>query len=344
MPPSSLLPREDEAGTPVVPCPPVLVPPMNPPQAADAKAAPTSRPAFVVYSPPYDERWGGIMVLHAFTSALRRAGVDAYLWYGDAPVRVRGIPRWIARRARDRLLALTGRRHAHLRNPDVAPHATWWRPKDPIVVYSETVAGNPLKARRVVRWFLNKPGRLSGTIEFGPGELYFYYQPAFNDPAINPDPESRLSVVSILGDVYQHRNTGERHGTCYILRKGRSRAPDPATLDGEVIDRLSHREIADLFNRREYCVSYDTYTMYSFYAAMCGCKSVVVPEPGVPREQWLATSHPAYGVAYGFDDLPRAEATAPLIRDFLLETEKANDAAVQFFLERCERFFNLGPR
>ncbi len=208
-----------------------------------------------------------------------------------------------------------------------------------IVVYPEVTSGNPLQSTRVVRWFLNKPGRLTGEISYGNGELYFYYQPAFDDPELNPHPDNSLFVLTVMEDVYRQTNFGERKGTCYILRKGRHRVSEPAALDGVVIDGKGHEEIARIFNESECCISYDPYTMYSTYASMAGCRSIVVPEPGVSKAQWQPVEELTYGIAYGVDDVAFAERTRPLMLSHLEKSEADNLRLVAVFAEKCERFF-----
>lgn len=217
------------------------------------------------------------MALHTLAWTLREQGWPAYLWYWDTPHTRRDFPQWLRQRWRWHADSRRGRLPAHRRSPKRVPHAAWWHLNDAVVIYPEVTDGNPLAARRVVRWFLNKPGAITGRIQYGPGERYFYFRDVFNDPALNPHRDGRMALFTVLDHIYRQRNFGPREGTCYILRKGANRVPEPGRLDGEVVDGLGHREMAALFNRREYCVSYDTNTMLTSYAALCGCKTVVVP-------------------------------------------------------------------
>ena len=75
--------------------------------------------------------------------------------------------------------------------------------------------------------------------------------------------------------------------------------------------------------------------MYSQFAALTGCLSVVVPGMYASREEWVAAHEIAkYGVAYGFDDLDHARTTQHLLPDMLAEKETKS-------LETVERFVAL---
>lgn len=295
---------------------------------------------YVIYTPPYDRNIGGIVALHTLYESLRATGARAAIWYDWMQPSRRDSPPWgylmrVLRTLRSHYRALRG--DVPLDNGPI--RATALDVRSAIVIYPEIVDGNPLNARRVVRWFLNKPGVITGRVTFGPGELYFYYQQVFDDPAINPNPDNQLLQVALLDSIYTRRNFGVRHGTCYILRKGRDRVLDPSVLDGPVLDGLSHEETAEAFNRYEYCVSYDAYTMYSYYATLCGCKSIVVPQPGVSKQVWQPNEQLAYGIAYGMEDLPHAVATAGKMEHHLRELKQKNLDAVSIFRTKCREFF-----
>ena len=53
--------------------------------------------------------------------------------------------------------------------------------RNPWVVYSETVPGNPLNAGRVIRYLLNFPGNLGGPRTFDPAELIVSYSQKISD-------------------------------------------------------------------------------------------------------------------------------------------------------------------
>jgi hypothetical protein len=204
-----------------------------------------------------------------------------------------------------------------------------------MVVYPEIVAGNPLKSKKVVRWFLHIPGNRSGKIRYGKNELYFHFQSAFLH-ADYPSQELRFFVQL---KEFVRTNYGERSGTCYILRKGKDRPLEHDLDQGIVVDDLTHEEMAKVFNQCEFCISYDLYTGYSRYAAFCGCKSIVVPQDGLPIEQWRPDEALRFGVAYGIDDLKRAEDTVDEMRKIMETDLKTALESVDGFAKRCLEYF-----
>ncbi|MBS0437166.1 MAG: WavQ [Proteobacteria bacterium] len=293
---------------------------------------------FIVFADSFDENNGGVIALHRLCDLLNKAGREARLWPSRLPL-WHGERPWASAWAAWRWYRRAWRRPYRTQARFDTPLATPADLDGAIVVYPEIVHGNPLRAERVVRWLLHKPGFHKGRYEYGPGDRYFFFQKAFDDPALNPDGDNLLKVVWLRDDVYRQTNFGERHGSCYFLRKGKGR-PLVHELEGSVLaDRLSHAELATLFNRTQLCVSYDSYTMYSLFAALCGCDSVVVPEPGVSKEQWYPDEADRYGLAYGFDDLEWARRTRHLLLPRLKAQETQANDTVGAFISRCDAYF-----
>lgn len=293
---------------------------------------------FVIWASSYTERSGGALVLHYLCHYLNMCGYRAVLWHsGKLP---RGGNGW----RRTSLYYLKGlnriRKGIRRTSPTLnTPLASDKDVENGIVIYPEVVKDNPLRASRVVRWFLHKPGYHTSNLNYGKNELYVYYQSAFNEPPDRGVATSEFYFPVVL-ECFKQTNCGERSGTCYILRKGRNRAIHHDINSGTVIDNLPHNEIAALFNRSEYCISYDMYTFYSTYAALCGCKSIVVPQPGMSKETWLPEEHRRFGVAYGEEDLAWAISTRPkLLAHLQLEKQKTL-ATVGKFADKCLRFFS----
>ena len=293
---------------------------------------------FIIYSPEYDENSGGIIALHRLCDLLNREGMQAYMWPPHKPVF--SMKHFFVSIRRFVGYSLIGRSIPYQTYDQFnTPIASYFDLKDAVVLYPEYISGNPLNCKNVVRWFLNKPGYFSKKVEYGQNELYFYYAESFNDKSLNPY-NYQLQVSYFMGTIYKQTNFGERSGSCYILRKGKNRVLVHDIKGSILIDGLSHQEIANIFNSVETCISYDLYTMYSLYAAICGCISIVIPQENISKDEWHK-SHEGnrLGIAYGFDDINHAIKTRHQALPNLLEREKATNLSIKTFVEKCTEFF-----
>jgi len=299
---------------------------------------------FIIYTYRYNDDIGGIVVQHKLCHLLNQHGQKALLWPDYKSLFDRRNP------LKSGLAFLKYFRKSLHKKFTVNP--LWDTPvaryKDldnAIVVYAEIVEGNPLKAKNVVRWLLHKPGFHTNKINYGTDEVYFFYLKAYiENISFDVDTNNVLYIPNNREETYYQTNFGKRQGSCYIVRKGKGRPIVHDLTDSILIDGKSHQEIAQIFNQVEYCYSYDTYTMYSMYAAMCGCISIVIPEDNVSRDEWLPEAERGYGIAYGMDDIPYAKKTLPLLQSLLSEAETQTTIEIEHFIETCLKTFHLSDK
>jgi hypothetical protein len=280
-------------------------------------------PTYIVYAPTLNVNSGGALAMNELAETLASLGERSLVWPLGKP-----------RDAEDRdLVEEAGFRCEVARAGDLDDSA--------IVIYPEVVQGNPLQAAQVVRWLLNKPGRLTGSYNFGPDEMFFAYSGYADDPPLTGG-APRLFTLT-LNPVYRERNGGQRTGSCFMVRKGKDKAfvhpPDAVQLD-----ERSHDEIAAAFNAAETFYCYDEATLYSQYAALCGCTSIVVPGLYPDRAAWVQARPVArYGVAFGLDDIEHAVATRHLVLDHLERHAEAGRASVGAFAALTRAQFGFPP-
>jgi hypothetical protein len=293
-----------------------------------------SRYEFVIWAPSFEETSGGNIALHALCERLNLAGVAAAIWPNPKPrpSRFFGLPS--PKAMAGYVLRGAGRRFSQ--GPFANPVAGLRDLRDAIVVYPEVVAGNPLRAKKVARWLLHRPGFHTGKVDFGRDDLFFAYHEHFNPDS---DRTSARLTVTWVNPVYRDLGGTERSGSCYLLRKGKDRplVHDPAS--SVLIDDLSHEEKAEIFSRTTTLYSYDPYTLYNVYAAVCGCIPVVVPPPGLTKEEWLPKLEDRYGLAFGPDDVPWAMATRDKMLDRIGRAREEEEQMLQNFISECRRRF-----
>lgn len=295
---------------------------------------------FIIFVSGYDDNSGGTVVMHQLCHRLNELGEKAFIWPTSKPFLDPKHPfktAYLVLRYHFRHLRRKLRKNPSL----ITPIASYADLKEAIVIYPEVIRGNPLQAQNVVRWLLyTLGGETKKSLNFGENDLFFYYDKAFDNPMLNPYPDNHLHIISSRTTTYQYLNTQKREGTCTILRKGRGRKIVHDLKNSVVIDGLSHQATANIFNRVEFCISYDNYTMYTTYAAMCGCIPIVIPEEGVTKEQWQPEEASRYGIAYGFGDTDYAIQTRPLLLESLQKKEYDSRQSVVHFVEKCNAYFS----
>ena len=128
------------------------------------------------------------------------------------------------------------------------------------------------------------------------------------------------------------------------MRKGgkKVRVLETEHAEATLIDGLSHTEVNNIFNNCEVFYSYDEATMYSQFAVICGCLSIVIPGEHADRKEWVQNHDLGrYGVAYGTQEaeLNHARATQSKLLELIEEKEKAGiETAKRFVTLSKERF------
>jgi hypothetical protein len=151
---------------------------------------------------------------------------------------------------------------------------------------------------------------------------------------------SELKVIHYPLEHYYPSKPGNlRSGTAICIRKGVGK-PFVHNEPAIVIDNLSHAEVAEILRKVEFFVSYDTYTAYSLFAVLCGCKSIVVPDPLQSADEWYPQIEDRWGIAYGFDNLEFALNTAHLQIERIQQQVCSVEDNVQQFMEEITNHFN----
>lgn len=305
---------------------------------------------FVVMAPSYDEYVGGSICLHKLVHLINDAGYDAYLY---------PIFENLEFSRRNLLLPMLGllgdvaygllkpyRTHRHFHTPIYRGSARDLESDECVVVYPEIIFGNPVKARNVVRWLLHQPGFHTGKVYYGSNELHVRFNEAIREFRYPNSQQADffLPIIHYPLDIYNQEGVvPQRSGTAYCVRKGEGRAMQHDLTNSTRIDGLPHQEVAAVLKRVETFISYDPYTAYSRFAALCGCDSVVIPEEGVAEAQWYPNPVDRYGVAYGFDQIESARETRPLLLQKVQKEHQQSAEATLQFIHACEAFFAL-PR
>ena len=232
---------------------------------------------YYVYAPPFRETSGGIRAMHYICHALNLAGEEAYV-----------VSPTISSALRTPVLT-EGIRDLHAQ-----------RARQPIVIYPEVVADNPMKLRHVVRYLLNVPGRINPRpIRWLQSDLIY----SFCKDIVPPSMEARLLEVPLI-----NRAIFNQHGCAGSARQGRlvfinrylaaGGTLQPATAQAlEISFRVATRtpeELSRLYQTAELLYTYEHSTA-CYEAMLCGCPVVYLrndlsmpemPQGPLGREGW----------------------------------------------------------
>jgi len=308
---------------------------------------------YIIFAPSYLETSGGIVVLHKLCSLLNELGYESYLYPSFNTFELNDVnPIYtFLRYIKSKLVASFKRykTNSSFNTPifkgDISSISDNY-----IVIYPEMTFGNPLKAKNIVRWFLHQPGYHTGNIYYGKNELYFKFNGAIDDFTYQSSTtsEKSLKIIHYPLEHYNMENTSSfRKGTAYCLRKGKHKKiqhdlKDSILIDGKTnSEGKSHKEVSEILKNADTFVSYDTYTAYSIFAVLCGCKSIVIPDEGVTKEEWYPEENDRNGIAYGFSDkeIKHATDTANLVKSHIIEEEKKNINNIENFIVEVDKYF-----
>lgn len=219
-----------------------------------------SEPAFIVWAPPYTHRSSGIRALYRLCHHLNASGYAAAMRGGGLPPN-----NW-----------LTPFYNGKINNS--------------IVIYPEIVSGNPLKAKKVVRWVLNDPGLLGGDSFYNSDESVFVYD-AQKLPVASIAVKQNLGAERVLWvglidpeHIYADEKIKRTLVTTF-KNKGLDlsiRFPLPDNLLTQPIENITPdlASLGHVLRKTKTLYSYDHYSNLLREAVVVGCEVKVIGEDG----------------------------------------------------------------
>ena len=144
-----------------------------------------------------------------------------------------------------------------------------------IVIYPEVVTGNPLRAKRVVRYVLNVPGKLGGTKHYAPHELLVAYNDLLAEHA-----DGRVLNVPTIESFFCKTDAPKTKSAVYV-GKGKDLGLHPTECVYFTRDFPSTRRgVAALLKQVSTLYTYDNFTAIAAEALLCGCEVKVIQQDG----------------------------------------------------------------
>ena len=311
-----------------------------------------SKHKFIIVTPSYSSNSGGVIVLHKLCDVINSLGGEAYVYPYEENYQlnnlnfIKVISKFLLRRFTYYLRPFKMNPKFKTKRLPISPYqlSPEW-----ITIYPETVFGNPLNSKKVVRWLLNNPSHNFETGEnnkaffYGPGELYFRIGPWF-DEFYYPQSKTSASYLQVFDyplDLYNEKDVSPiRFGSAYLVRKGVAKKIVHDLNDSICIDGMKHSQIAKIFKSVQYFYSYDSISTFSQLAVLCGAISVVIPDENKSADVWMPNQQDRLGIAYGFDDIDFAISTSHKLKEYINSYETRNKSSVINFFKEVDEFFD----
>jgi hypothetical protein len=213
----------------------------------------------------------------------------------------------------------------------------------PIVVYPETVCGNPFKAQIIARYALNYLGLLGGDEIYPDSEMIFAYTQAIADEIKSHKAEFLFIPACDSNIFYPPTADTKREEKCFSASKylhsfGGKLLPitnDCFEITRDLPDSLTPQEIADLFRKSELFYTYEN-TSLATEAVMCGCPAIFIPSDYMKEPPLALKETGSNGTSFGIsdEDIKKAKDTVHLaFEDYQKTTE--------IFKQQLENFIKI---
>jgi hypothetical protein len=281
----------------------------------------------IIATPSYTNKSGGSIALHKLCHVLNNLNYDAYIYPTN----------------------------------NLNEGIFYWNPKynikiandidieKDLVIYPEVQPNNPFNGKNVVRYILNNyhlhTNNNNNSIHntWGKNDYWLYYSEQFYDRIKEPN---FLQIIDSKIDTFKDQKLKREYEACFTYRKAYSEIDTLSIIHPsnalEIYYNVTDTELISIFNICKRFYSYDTKTYLNVLASLCGCESIIVPHKNIPKENIiLLNSANQYGIAYGLDDLERANLTRPLLRQYLKELEENQIKNTKIEFEKIFKYFNL---
>jgi glycosyltransferase involved in cell wall biosynthesis len=291
--------------------------------AKGLKALGVSTPKVIIDAPDFTHLHSGVRCLHGLCDRLNTLGIDSAVTSQVVSVRA-----WTPRISRAELATF----------PSLLDRA--------IVIYPEVTEGNPLGAKNVVRYLLNKPGFFTGRgLEAnGPGDYYIHFADEFRPDGLT----SRLVRLPLVDTTVFSPSLpqGARRGFIVYSDRYQPSVQDfPAWIDSPiVVSRSAPRgasTMAGLYRNSRALIAGER-TGALTEALHCHCPVILLTNGSFAHEPLISRFN-GHGFVLGFDRERLAQATVEAVSFPAVYAAQYRDVDRQIldFIADATRHFSL---
>ena len=283
---------------------------------------------FYIYTPAIRLNSAGIRVLHYLCDALNQNGQDAWL---------------VLHNPKENLNPVDPELNTPILSQNqVNQHLAEGR--TPTVIYSETVPGNPLKAKRVIRYLLHFPGALGGTKKFPESEWLVAYSKKIMDSVDNCKQSLFLPAIKIS----ELPPIQKKDPNLHLMYAGKYRAfvgepKNPTNLDLVEIhrdgpQRQSRSEVLNLLSKASSIYVWENSSIAT-EAVLLGTVCIFVPSPflgDLIADYELGTD--GISISLEQSEIIKARGSLPNARLKYLEAQKEFKNKLNMMIEQHENW------
>lgn len=280
-------------------------------------------PKVIIDAPKYTHLHSGVRCLHALCDHLNRLGVSAAVTASVVD------PRSNTPRINRFMLRMV---------PSIADRS--------IVIYPEITKGNPLRAKHVVRYLLNKPGFFNGhgVETYDESDYFIHFAEEFRPDGL----KSRLLRLPLVDTRVYTAPPSESERDGFLVYSDRYR-PDVASFPDwvghpTVISREAPRDppaLAKLY-RHSRALIVGERTSAITEALHCHCPVILLPHREFAHQS-VISFYGGCGLALGFDrdEIVRATDEAASFPEIYATTHKDADSRILEFVADAANTFGL---
>ncbi len=280
-------------------------------------------PKFVIDAPGFTHLHSGVRCMHLLCDRLNRLGISAAVT--SRVIDPRAMTPQISRSLLKRV-------------PSMLDQS--------VVIYPEVTAGNPLGAKHVVRYLLNKPGFFNGVglDSYGAGDFFIHHAEEFRPAGLASLP-LRLPLVDTNVFMPPARKYERKGFLVYNHRYRPEIERFPSWIDDRTVvsweTPRNPQALAELYCRSRGLIVGER-TAAIIEALHCHCPVILLPNPNFAYETLLSFLG-GYGLAIGFDEeaLCRAMETAPAFAAHYAAQFVDVDRQILEFVADAGRHFGL---
>jgi hypothetical protein len=145
---------------------------------------------------------------------------------------------------------------------------------DAIVIYPEVITNNPLNAKKVVRYLLNKEAAIDGKlIDWGKNDFPMAFSKIYKDDC------DVLFYPIVDLETTINRNETREYNSFYIGKGSKYANCPPLPGCKEITTNTPREEFINILNKSKILFTYDTLTGTNLDAALCGAMPYFLLEP-----------------------------------------------------------------